>query len=1520
MKKVKTFLFLALTLFLPIVSLWAAETKKEATPFKPGYGFSVWSGTSGDRTQGFSLFNLKNPEDWKYVGKTFGEGQSVSAGAYANGLYYYGRELYQVQNWFRSINPLTLEEKNIGDHSTLPDYNYYFTDMTYDYVTQQMFVSLLKFPKDNEDLVAYVLATVDLETGELKEVGYLKDASGKGYKIMTIACNLAGEMYGTDNNKNPYFFKIDKSTAVITRISRGVQANFQINERTKQSMEFDHSTGTLYWTGVSRGMVGMFLTTIDPAKGMINSEVKEIPFQMAGLYIPFSNIASGAAQPIDKLFFLRGENGKLAVDLSWTNPNKTVGGDELKSISKIEIYRNDKLAHTLTDATPGSEQSWMDTSSELKNGFNHYKLIVFVGEDPSETAEFALYLGSDIPAQVNDLTFVQISNNSAKISWSAPTKGSNDAWLDESTLTYSIMRLPDSVMVAQDIRMTEFTDDKIENIEGYSYLVTASSLVGAGKSSVTDIISMGTPLQVPPYPGVYEYSMATPREYAKWTTINVNNDSYKWVYGDPVYISTSYGVANDLLISPMVHLEKGKSYKFGFDAKSALETAESFEIVVGSGKEASLMNQVLKKSSVTLASYQTCFGIFNPLETGDYHFAVRATTEGGSALFVANFAIQINDKGSLEGVVSSAGEPVAGFAVTLKSIGETKITDESGRYFFDYAEAGQDYLVFEKHGYVLQEIPVKVSDYTITKTDVSVDRVPKASLSGKLIDENATPVSGAYLYLKGYDSYCVVSGLDGSFSFENVYQAKDYQLHMTRAFIKPTVKMVDIEQSNLSLEPIVLSTDARSPLNLQTEIKSKNILLNWDLPDPMTLYCYDSGLEGGSVGAQSAAMQMGRSFQVPAVYHKLSWKTTKGATPLETVDIHVYALDERGMPTTNLLASFPGVPNTCDAWSSFEFPTPVYAEHGICALLGSTSGQVVLTLMRSSEAYPFMAFQNWALTTTTGKWINGMNGVNFAVRAEGIPLLAQLVRARMTKMPNLKPIADLKYRVFRLKEEDIADPTLWSLLTSTPIEEKIYEDITFDQAVSGIYRYAVTAVYNGSIVSDVVMSDPIEKDMRTVVSAMVITNNPKVTAEGAKVTLSIGDDVKYSGYVNAEAKVVLEDVLKGHYTMSITKDGFSELVSDLNLTSDNEYILSSQTLLEKLISPYNLEINIPEDGEGHIFQWNINYGFLEDFESHIPFAINSAGDLGWQYHSVNQVEKAVYSGMSFENNGGVYSAIVFNPSEVSPSMENNIPIKSGKNALAFSRASEETNDDYLISPELNFPRPFKLKFSAFNPTYNYGEEKFRVGYSRTDTDPLKFIWVTGLKNILLDYNGPSWTEYSFTIPANAKYIAINYMSSERFMLLIDDIYVGIEGQPVSVGKPEVDLATQYEIYLDGVLVGTSQTTSYRFPSLTEGEHQIGVKSIYESGATELTSMNYTVVQSGLNPTESAGLCLYPNPVSDELFVSEHYQKVEIFDMTGTLVKVFHAEQRLLVNDLLAGMYMVRIERDGAVFNHRIIIE
>jgi hypothetical protein len=232
-------------------------------------------------------------------------------------------------------------------------------------------------------------------------------------------------------------------------------------------------------------------------------------------------------------------------------------------------------------------------------------------------------------------------------------------------------------------------------------------------------------------------------------------------------------------------------------------------------------------------------------------------------------------------------------------------------------------------------------------------------------------------------------------------------------------------------------------------------------------------------------------------------------------------------------------------------------------------------------------------------------------------------------------------------------------------------------------------------------------------------------------------------------------------------------------------------------------------------------GFWDDFETYPAFSIDGIGnwkvvdgDKSWTYANTN---------LFYLHQGKPMAFMVFNPSACSPPADID-PCDDKKQFLACfgANVSKLSNNDWLISPELHFSRPFALSFMAKTYQQQYGFEKINIAYSVSGNNPEDFLFVNGNTPVNI---GDVWWRYSYEIPAEAKFVAIQCVTTNGYILFIDNIYVG---------HPEYySELLGYNVYRNGQKLNTAllQTPAYADPNLENGTYAYEIEALFANGTS-----------------------------------------------------------------------------------------
>ena len=350
-------------------------------------------------------------------------------------------------------------------------------------------------------------------------------------------------------------------------------------------------------------------------------------------------------------------------------------------------------------------------------------------------------------------------------------------------------------------------------------------------------------------------------------------------------------------------------------------------------------------------------------------------------------------------------------------------------------------------------------------------------------------------------------------------------------------------------------------------------------------------------------------------------------------------------------------------------------------------------------------------------------------------------------------------------------------------------------------------------------------------------------------------------------------------------------------------------------------------------------GFEDDFEAYDDFVLEFSP---WTNVDVDFSTTYGMTGVDWPNVYAEQAFIIFNPSQTVPPVDDIIPHSGDKIAACFA-ATTPPNDDWMMTPLVGIEAGYNVSFFAKSYTADYGLERFRVGVSTTGMDPADFTIVSpgDYEEAPVD----DWTEFSYDLAAYAGqsiYVAIQCVSNDAFILLIDDFYIGasksaIVYNPVKpvVGKgtkdisytatpaplPSVTTQTQrgvtadllgYNVYRDDVQINAAivEVTEYNDAEPTIGSHDYFVTAVYDGGESAPSNV-VSIVVTDINEISTNSVAVYPNP-TDGIFTVEFTKEatvdISIMDITGKEVykNTMNSTSQINISNLERGIYLVRL--------------
>lgn len=546
MRKFKHVLLAMCCALLPSL-MWAETT---------AYGYTM----SPAASPALISFTTENPATTTTVG-SYTTLEPRSGAAVDKTLYMMGLD-DDWNVWFYSMsleNGGATKIKKLGD-ITCPG------DLAYDYAGEKMYYVANSERTDSRSAIG----TVNLTTGARTSI-----SDNVGYYCKAIAVDGKGQAYLLSNEGQ--LLKVDKTNGKCTVVGNtGVALSGSWNF---QSMDFDRSTGVLYWaawTSEGKSVLYKVNTTTGAATevGVMGNGTHTV-----ALAIPYEASAESAPDKVANLAVKADENGALSATLTWVNPTLDNQGNALNSLTKAEVLCNDAVVATIGNATVGANMTYTHTPSAA--GMCQYAVRVYneVGASADQLCE--AWVGHDLPAAptaaVAALNRTSLMKND--LSWNAPEVGMHGGYVDWASLKYNVVRKNDNTTIAAGLSATSLVDaNLLKQLTRYEYTITALTADGVGESVTTNALVNGPACKIP-----YVGDFSTWEEGGQfWTPLNGNEDETTFVWykdfmnmfkqgfdkGYYIYQPSETMYAYDFLISPPIEFTEGHTYKITVNASN----------------------------------------------------------------------------------------------------------------------------------------------------------------------------------------------------------------------------------------------------------------------------------------------------------------------------------------------------------------------------------------------------------------------------------------------------------------------------------------------------------------------------------------------------------------------------------------------------------------------------------------------------------------------------------------------------------------------------------------------------------------------------------------------------------------------------------------------------------------------------------------------------------------------------------------------------------------------------------------
>lgn len=1439
---------------------------------------NLWSGTTG----AYGIY--------KFPASTYTEPALVynqqayeanGGGCYANGKYYWNSFIYTDEMGFT-----------------------FTTFCTYDFGTREFTKNILSFINDNFDLQQITNAlTYDPTEGKIYALANIKVTDETGFieryypslsevdtytgfatpiaripAMIALASTSGGELFGITKGADASLYRINKKTGDCMLVgSTGISADFA------QSMAFDPISCKLYWAAVqSNGRSGLYEvdTTTGRASLLFNFGNNE---EFTGLYIPEPEVAGGAPAAVSEITASFAD-GSLSGKFTVKAPTTTHSGATLSGNISLTILTDGAAAETKTVAPGGS----VTLDRTLTEGVHSLTAYASNSEGDGARKTLSKYIGIDAPGAVGNLKVQAIDGGKAHISWTAPTIGRHDGYIDPAQLTYKIVRQPDMTTVASGITATYFTDPVALPAGNFSYVVTAycGNREGLESSTAPALLGQGSNLPC-------RFDFETKEAYDLFTVIDANGDwdgEYfwgGWMYSPDFKYSTEedgkcalYGyhpekAADDWLITPPVTVEKGKKYRLKFVLWTRGQ-GEKVEVTAGSANTVAAQKVILPVAEYSHKDHRTFTQDFTAEADGNYYVGFHITSpKKRYYCFIDDIEIDAVPD-------TDAPAAVGNLKATAAPGGDTKatITFTAPSKTLGGASLSKLDKVCIYHGN--SETPI-----------FTANPAPGASVSWT--DENVA----------GWTEYRVVpyaNGKAGEKSETKVFVGWDTPLEVS-----------NLSVSDASGKPVITWSAPTAGVNGGYIDSSKLTYTVYRYEDELEL------IEKEVSGTTFTDNTLDGSRQQHLVSYLVAAKSPAGYGDPSATDYIVFGTPYAG----EFIETFSDASVHSTPWVMYRIKGNVqnwgivsYGTNPSCAAVGNDGGMASYGINgrvgdEGLLVTPKLDISGFSAPTLTFYFYHNYTDEH-AAWGEGFEdrLIPEVMLPDGTRKELHAPIY----------VDDLGTGWLKYSCDLTAYKQQPYIRIAFR---------GITACEQDIYIDHIQVTNLISYDLQ----AYSFSGNGRVEA-GKQATYKFTVFNRGAADADGSYKVHLLDgknivatlpgvamKSKAYQTFTFTRS-YDEAAAgsthrlhaliewDADEVADNNVSDEVTTEVTAPPMPEIHDLAAKVDDRNVALSWGKPDGrnVAEGFEDHLPFETTDFG--GYTMHDGDGNKTWGFQDVYFDNTGEAQAFMVFNPVNLGiVTLANSLfpydtfDPHAGNQVLACfqgytlnssGNAVSAKNDDWFISPEVFGGQTISLYAKAAD--YMQGTDMFEVMYSSTDNKPGSF---KKLSEVITTTK--TWEQHEFTLPEDAKYFAIHCVSEDAFILFIDDLTF-VEKRTTSSAK-----LTGYKLYRDGVMLTElpASATSFADNSLADGNYVYHLIAVYDNGREAATG-NKVMVAIGTGGIDGVGAEGSSVSVEDNTIIVEAAETSEVAIVASDGKIIFSGRVESLRKKVASGVYIVRV--------------
>lgn len=889
---------------------------------------------------------------------------------------------------------------------------------------------------------------------------------------------------------------------------------------------------------------------------------------------------------------------------------------------------------------------------------------------------------------------------------------------------------------------------------------------------------------------------------------------------------------------------------------------------------------------------------------------------------------------NLKGVVTDKqGNPLKDVKVTVSNKQKDYVyTDERGAYRFCGLSQGNYKVSFNNWKYVPVEASVNIKASQVITQDAQLILTTTHNLKGIIESSTHKPLAGTQIRLKGKGDLKIYTDDKGEFNLPQIPEGI-YEMTIFNASYRMYQQNIDLKSDKnlgtITMEDIPVEVTKVTP----TYNENGSVDVSWKAPSRETTFSWfgnygNAGVSlSGSITNGLEQVAYSTIFTTPSILNTVSWIIAKTNDPeaVDLVDLYIFALDEGGTQTNQILFSQKNIKSNLGDWTHFTLPEWIEAPHGFALAiaakehlyLGVDDGRELVkgvNFVCMDYEVPYFntniedagmgIYRNYMLCAkgvkmedyddpvqkakqlnvvqpTTNTLLEKVNLANVLPAANfylpqvitnNNEIICKLVASEnaqaVSQLPELAP-TNATYKVWRVEKGSEMSTKDWTLITPEAIKETTINDADFVNAKPGIYRYIVKTIYP-NVSADNVMS----KEFVYNGPAVTVKVTPNSEAEGAIVSLINTDGSENSFKLTADAAGIAKfpHILPGNYTLRVVQNGFEVYEKEEIINAQQATYTFNVALKEKVTNVYVSMQNSPDSENNKLLVWNNqgDYNLFDDFESEFKASKHpeyicdyTEGKVAWQYNNVDQHKLS----------NGIHAIqlcafAIFNMYGTTPPIPlftNTYPYSGDKVLISNIAAEGKDNTGQTIKYETDhYIISPELHFSK-DFTFSFMAMCYSYNYTG---EPYRVGYSTTDSRpesfqIIDEGNiiNTQWLGYEYTIPAEAKYVMINHHGIGEMTLIIDDVFIGYPDEAYMDMMDTPKRPAMYEIDIDGNKIGTTTEKQFLLENVNPEEEHTYGVTAVYPSGTRIRG-TIQYGGAGIENESSTSFRLYPNPATE----------------------------------------------------------